>query len=622
MTEQPIEKLVETLTDIKEVKGAHLIRPIVPIEQWINSEYYVGPDAKNIYPFWKQHIINIFNSPVKINEVILTGSLGTGKTTIANIILLRLLYELSCYDSIPLVYNLMASSKMAFAYFNVTMSQAEITGYGQLREMIDNSSYFREHFPRNVKKNSAIEFPQANTLVRFASDESHTIGTNLFGSILDEANFYKGDGGSTVTKSVKEVQSKAKKIYTAIRNRGKSRFTKDGVNNSLSILVSSTMYDTSFTEERIQATKDDPHTYVIDAKIWEVKPEGTYSKERFYVFTGTAEVDPFIVRSYQDVNNFFDSIQKERLPEMSVEDAIAHVPHEYTSTFIALPMDFIKDFESNLIQSIQDIAGKSVAPEGRLFQSKEHYRNCLYNYEDGVHITENEKGEQIKIPYTDRAFIQDSFVISTQTLTKPSDYICSHYEPAEPFKKRYLHIDQSLTGDSTGVSCCYLDKVEILPDETVKVYIKVEWMLRIVPPKPPAKIDISKVRSIIPWLSQNKGIQWGMISYDTFASAESIQELEKAGYNVKARSVDRTDEAYLTLIDYIYQGRIKFPKHATFEKELFNLIHYRQQRKVDHPDNGSKDVSDSVAGCIMNLLEDENLTSYLIQNDLDLILDV
>ena len=147
-------------------------------------------------------------------------------------------------------------------------------------------------------------------------------------------------------------------------------------------------------------------------------------------------------------------------------------------------------------------------------------------------------------------------------------------------------------------------------------------MLRIIPPKPPAKIDISKVRSLIPWLVQNKGIQFGMISYDTFASAESLQELEKAGYNVKARSVDRTDEAYLTLVDYIYQGRIKFPRHQTFEKELFNLIHFRQQRKVDHPSDGSKDVSDSVAGSIMNLLEDENLTSYLIENDLELILDV
>ena len=60
-------------------------------------------------------------------------------------------------------------------------------------------------------------------MVRFASNEGHIIGTNLFGSILDEANFYKGDGNVDTSK-VGEAQSQAKKIYTAIRNRRKISF--------------------------------------------------------------------------------------------------------------------------------------------------------------------------------------------------------------------------------------------------------------------------------------------------------------------------------------------------------------------------------------------------------------
>ena len=119
--------LIDTLIDIKDKDAKVLqIREIVPIEEWINSTYYVGEDAKSLYPYWKQHIINIFNSPVRINEVILTG-------------------------------------------------------YGQLKEMIDNCPYFQEHFPRNNKKDSEIVWPQANMMVRFASNTSHTIGTNLIG---------------------------------------------------------------------------------------------------------------------------------------------------------------------------------------------------------------------------------------------------------------------------------------------------------------------------------------------------------------------------------------------------------------------------------------------------------
>lgn len=177
-----LANLIDTITEMKdsERKAARL-RKIVPIEEWINDTYYVGPDALFIYPYWKHHIINIFNSPVRINEVILTGGLGTGKTTIANIILLRKIYELSCYNNIPALFNLMTSSKIMLAYFNLNLGQALLTGYGQLKEMIDNCPYFQEHFSRNIKKDSEITWPQANMMVRFASGTQHTIGTNLIG---------------------------------------------------------------------------------------------------------------------------------------------------------------------------------------------------------------------------------------------------------------------------------------------------------------------------------------------------------------------------------------------------------------------------------------------------------
>jgi hypothetical protein len=125
--------------------------------------------------------------------------------------------------NVPALFNLLPTSLMLFAYFNLNLAQANLTGYGQLRNMIDTSNYFKEIFPRNMRTNSAIEFTQANMMVRFASNEGHIIGTNLFGSILDEANFYKGDG-KTDTAKIGEAQSQAKKIYTAIRNRRKISF--------------------------------------------------------------------------------------------------------------------------------------------------------------------------------------------------------------------------------------------------------------------------------------------------------------------------------------------------------------------------------------------------------------
>lgn len=221
--DKALEDLLNSLVEMKDSeKKAARIRDIVPIEEWINSEYYCGPDALSIYPYWKQHIINIFNSPVMINEVILTGGLGTGKTTIANIILLRRIYELSCYNNIPALFNLMASSKIMLAYFNINLSQALLTGFGQLKEMIDNCPYFQEYFQRNRRKESEIVWPQSNMMVRFASGTQHTIGTNLIGSILDEANFFSKT--EKITETALQIQDKAKEIYIAARNRRKITF--------------------------------------------------------------------------------------------------------------------------------------------------------------------------------------------------------------------------------------------------------------------------------------------------------------------------------------------------------------------------------------------------------------
>ena len=77
--------------------------------------------------------------------------------------------------NVPALFNLLPTSLMLFAYFNLNLAQANLTGYGQLKEMIDNCPYFQENFPRNNKKESEIVWPQANMMVRFASGTQHTM---------------------------------------------------------------------------------------------------------------------------------------------------------------------------------------------------------------------------------------------------------------------------------------------------------------------------------------------------------------------------------------------------------------------------------------------------------------
>jgi hypothetical protein len=601
-----LNKVVDDILSLKEgTRQAQQIRPIVSIEEWIGNEYYCGSEAFRLYPFWKDHLIRIFNSPIRINELILTGGLGTGKTTFANVVILREIYELSCYMNIPALFNLLPTSLMLFAYFNLNLQQANLTGFGQLKNMIDSSKYFQENFPRDVKNNSSINFTKANMMVRFASNEGHIIGSNLFGAILDEANFYKGDGQNTASLKVGEAQSQAKSMYSAIRRRGESRFTVDGENQSLSILVSSTMYDTSFTDERIRETEGDPHTYVINARQWDAKPKGTFPAERFYVFSGSSELDPFIITSKKELQTVFNTLKLDYTATDNIKEDIEHLPIQLSDKIIPIPVNYRESFNENIVKALQDIAGVSVAPEGRLFTNKKFYKEALYTNENPV-------------------FTKDEIVISTDSDLLPQDYIRPDYKPEQVNKKRYIHFDQSLSGDSYGVACTYID--DVIKDSTglLILFLKVEWILRINPPKPPAKIDLAKVRSLIKYFEKTYGIQWGMISYDQFQSAEAIQELEKSGYNVRQQSVDRTDEPYLTLCQYIYDGRIEIPYNPIFEKELFGLVHYRAKHKVDHAGVGSsKDTADAVAGSIMNAIQDpNNLKEERMKTDLDILLNM
>ena len=596
-------QLRELFNSISEFKGigreAKLVRPVVDIETWLNEEFYSGPAAYQIYPYWKRAIIEVFSSPVRVNEVILGGSIGTGKTTIATYMIAYRLYE-SCYYPPQALYNLMNNSKILFAYFNINKEVAGQVGFSQIRDLIDTIPYFQNIFKRNERKNSLLEWPQCHIYMKSASSSNDVIGMNLISFFVDEANFFKGDGAKGGT-SINDVQSKAKQLYNSVRTRGKSRFVVNNEDYTFNILVSSSMYDSSFTAERIQESQGDPHVKVYEPKIWEVKNVDTYSKEKFVVFSGNELIDPMICKSVADINYIRTHY---RLPEVKCDtpnEAIKDiVDYDIKKRLIEVPMNFLHEFEGNIIQALQDIAGVPVSATGKLFSNRECYSKALELSEESP-------------------FIQDQIVISTAASTTIQDYFRQGWKPKSPGKKRFLHFDQSTSGDSYGVAQCYIDEVIYDDFGLPLVKIKYDWMIRINPPKPPHKIDLAKVRSIIPWQEKVFGISYGMISYDTFQSAEAVQDLEKSGYPVQYRSVEK-DKPYLDLCDLYYQGRIKHYRNEWYEKELFDLVWLRAAGKVDHPpvkDGGTKDLADSVCGAAANALEYPAVEEMQRENDIN-----
>lgn len=572
-------KQLANLLDKVSVKESELVRPIVPVKEWVNSDYYIGKDGNSkLYPFWKDLICDIFEGGQKYTQVCLTGGIGTGKSTCGLYILLRKLYELSCYRNIAGMFGLMSNSFTAFLYFSLTKQQAEKTGYAQMRSIIDSIPYFSENFPRDEHKNSVLDFPE-NVRIFHGSTTGHMIGMNVIASILDEANFFGDSSGSDVDYgSVVE-------LHNSIISRQASRYTRNGVNHSLSVVISSSTFQSSYTQQLYEKSLTDPNIKYARARVWDVKPKGTYSSNTFFVFAGNEKFDPFIIN---DTSDICARLGLSLDPSLSIKEAVRHLNQEYRNLIDEVPVDFYKIYSNNIVQGLQDFSGLSVCSTGKLFSSYSTFESCI------------DKGIRA-------CFSKHEFTIETSNndISNTIQYYLNDIDFPHKECARYLHIDIGVSNDAYGLACCYKCGSKVIDGVTVPEYYY-DFCLRIVPPPAPKKISISRCHEFIIYMRDKLGLRIGMVSFDQFQSMASRQYLEENGIPVQYLSVDKTDEQYLYFVDCLYKNNVHFSQEFAdmIHKELFNLIWYRSKRKVDHPldtkRGGTKDIMDGVVGSLWN----------------------
>ena len=503
---------------------------------------------------------------------------NTGKSTCGLYIVLRKLYELSCYKNVAGLFGMMSNSMTAFLYFSLHKAQAEKSGFSQLRSIIDGVPYFRDLFRRNQYRNSTLDFPE-NIRIFYGGSTADMIGLNCISAIIDEANFFGDSSGSEFNLgSVEE-------LYNAVLSRTSSRFVSNGVNNSLNLVISSSTFTTSMTSKLYEKSLTDPSIKYARARLWDIKPKGTYSDQMFYVFAGNDKFDPFIIKDTSDLSvKLGISLD----PSLTIKEAITKLSQEYRNLIDEVPIDFYPNYANNVIQGLQDFSGMSVSSTGKLFSSRSVFESCI--------------DQSIK-----PLFSKTEFTIETCN-DEPSNNIQYYLNGIEfPHKEcpRYLHIDIGVTNDAYGIACCYKNGTKLVDGvETPMFYF--DFALRIVPPPPPKRVSISRCHEFIKYMRDVLGLRVGLISFDQFQSESSRQFLTENGFNVAYQSVDKTDTQYLFFVDCLYKNTVHFgPEFAeSIKKELFDAIWYRSKHKVDHPldtkHNGTKDVLDGVVGALYN----------------------
>lgn len=114
-----------------------------------------------------------------------------------------------------------------------------------------------------------------------------------------------------------------------------------------------------------------------------------------------------------------------------------------------------------------------------------------------------------------------------------------------------------------------------------------------------AEINFSSVRQMIVDLCRKFNV--GLVTFDRWQSVEMIQSLRSQNINADFHSVKKSD--YDTLMTTIYDTRLRgYWNELLVEEELLKLRLFNNN-KIDHPNSGSKDLADALAGATFNCMQ-------------------
>ena len=100
-----------------------------------------------LFPYCEEKLKEIFptNTTTAINTLVLTGAIGLGKTMVAVICMLYMLYRLLCLRDPYLYYGLQPIDKISISFLNVTIDAALGVGCDKFNQMILSSEWFMSH---------------------------------------------------------------------------------------------------------------------------------------------------------------------------------------------------------------------------------------------------------------------------------------------------------------------------------------------------------------------------------------------------------------------------------------------------------------------------------------------
>lgn len=522
---------------------------------------FLGPGycntMKKMRPALVDLCIEIFGEEVNGERIaryergISTGAIGIGKTTLASIVLPYMAHWTLCLADPQDYYDLMAGSRIAFMQMSTSAKQAKGVVFGDVKARIQNCAWFMDLYPYDKSFKNELRFDQKDVWILPGDSQETTFeGYNILGGILDEADSHQ----------VTDVKDYAEQGYDTIQSRIESRFEERG----FLLVIGQMKKANGFAATKYNEMMQDPKAVVSHMTIWE-----SFGWDRYTDDKGNR------------MSFWFDTKKYEIVPPAAVE--FSEDPD--SNRFLEIPLTFQQPFIDNPVKALRDLAGIPPATGSPFIYLVDRITAAQDKYVDAY---------EIQTPVDPEGRIDPVFVALDRL-------------------PRAAHVDiaYSPNGDNLGFAMGHCRGFVEIEGES-KPYIVIDLAMRIHAP-PGRELFLGDIRQMIYNLKYERKFKITSVTTDGFESTDMRQQLEKRRIATDIVSVDRKMAPYYDLRDAIYEGRIEFPRYMVRyrveDTKMTNVIYKElselgEDKKIDHPPNGSKDVADSMAAVVHVLMGD------------------
>lgn len=565
------------------------------IEEFL-TEKWIGPTADSIYPHVRQWLTDYWQPNSIKRHFLLATAIGTGKSFASTISSLYVTTHLWAMRNPKKYFGLSQATSIVHALISFTMEKAQQLLLQPFNQILISSDKF--HRVRQEERLTAkqLEYPdkicwtsagkigvmQFDNDIHYmlASSPQKLLGLNMISAILSEISFFLDQGFSA---------EYIWRIYQDSKARVRSRFEDKFFSGTIIDSSPNDMEESPIDRYIFSGEAEkDPTNYVVTGSQWEFLPhkfqEWHRTGKTFSVFRGNSAHAAKILSKEEPIDQF--------------------APGEV----IEVPIDVKQFFEDNLTKNIKDYAGWPSGSDDKL----------LRDYDSLERMFTPQLKNLYKFIYAPANVSPDQLIwsqIVNQFFIKHKENNYEFYRA--PLEKRYLHIDQSESGDLTGISCVHPE----MNTEGTVVYIT-DFNIAITPGK--NRINLGAIESFLFDLRDKGRLDIGLITFDMFQSTTSMQKLAYYDFEVKRLSVDRDKNIYLMYVSLLRNDRIRAGRNIILKNNIKSLQEASTpsgKKKIDHlkgkpilEDDGlwstslmgmwAKDLSDSHCGAVWNAIQD------------------